>query len=79
MITADAAVTYSAEAFQGEMLTVDVGCADFTGKGCDICYRLRHKVDGREVARVKTGMVFFDHATRRPAGVPPEFIKQAGH
>lgn len=78
MITADAAVTYSAEAFQGDMLTVDVGCADFTGKGCDICYRLRHKADGREVARAKTGIVFFDHATRRPAEVPQAFIKRAG-
>ena len=34
---------------------------------------------GREVARGKTGILFFDYAARKPASVPPAFVaKVAG-
>lgn len=77
MITADAAVVYIAEAFQGDVLTVEVGCTDFSAKGCDICYRFSRNPDGREIARAKTGIVFFDHETRLPVAVPKAFMDRA--
>ena len=80
MVTADAAVIYTAEAFRGDVLTVEVGCTDFSAKGCDICYRFSRNHDGCEIARAKTGIVFFDHETREPVAVPKAFIeKTAGH
>ena len=34
---------------------------------------MRELASGREVARGKTGIVFFDYAIRRPAPVPEGF------
>jgi acyl-CoA thioester hydrolase len=33
---------------------------------------------GREAARGKTGILFFDYATRKPAGVPAGFRAKVG-
>ena len=78
IVLADAAVQYKSEAFHGEVLTIDVGVADFNKYGCDIFYRVYKKAtaDGpaREVAHAKTGIVFFDYSVRRPVEVPPAFL-----
>lgn len=73
LIMADAAVVYRAEAFHGDRLTVEVGVGDFTRSGCDLYYRVTRRGDGRPVADAKTGLVFFDYATRRPLPVPEGF------
>jgi acyl-CoA thioester hydrolase len=42
-----------------------VGVADFNKYGCDFVYRVTEQASGREVARAKTGIVFFDYRKRR--------------
>jgi 4-hydroxybenzoyl-CoA thioesterase len=50
---------------------VTVGDAQATG--CDVFYRVTEVSGGREVARAKTGMTFFDYVRRRPVAIPPSF------
>jgi acyl-CoA thioester hydrolase len=75
IIMTDAAVVYRSEAFYGDLLSIDVAVADLQQLGCDFLFRMVNKASGREVARVKTGIVFFDYATRKPSPVPEEFKK----
>jgi len=46
---------------------------DFNKYGCDLVYRVRNKDSGREVARGKIGIVFFDYGSRKVAAVPERF------
>lgn len=75
LIMSDAAVIYKAEAFHGDVLQVGVSCADFNKYGCDLLYRLCRISDGQEIARVKTGIVFFDYQARKVARVPECFLQ----
>jgi acyl-CoA thioesterase FadM len=38
-----------------------------------VFYRLTEVSDGREVARAKTGITFFDYTRRKPVAIPPAF------
>ncbi len=74
IIISDAAVQYRSEAFHGEVMVVRMGAADFSNKGCDLLWRMDERSSQREVARGKTGIVFFDYATRKTAPVPESFL-----
>ncbi len=71
IIMADLAVQYLSEAFHGDLLTIDIAARDFSSKGCDLIYAIR--AGEREVARAKTGIVFFDYAARTPVEIPAKF------
>lgn len=74
VIVADCAVQYRSEAFHGETLLAEFAADDFNKYGCDFVWRLSDKASGREVARGKHGMMFFDYTARKPAGVPDAFV-----
>lgn len=78
IIVADAAVQYRSEAFQGEIMVVRMAAADYNKYGCDLLWRMDDKVSHREVARGKTGIVFFDYGARKVVPVPESFRRQAG-
>ncbi len=73
LILADAAVVYKSEAFYGDTLVIQVALTDFSASGCDICYWIVNKDTGKEVARAKTGIVFYNYQTRRPVAMPKAF------
>jgi len=73
IIVADAAVQYRAEAFHGEVMRVDMVANDFSTKGCDLLWRMTNKETQREVARGKTGILFFDYNARKVVPVPDNF------
>ena len=73
IIMTDAVVVYRSEAFYGEVLTIDVAVADIGEIGCDFLFRMVNKASGKEIARGKTGIVFFNYANRKPSSVPAEF------
>jgi acyl-CoA thioesterase FadM len=73
IIMADAAVVYKAEGFHGELLTVEVAVGEFGNVGCDFFYRLTNKETGQEVARAKTGIVFYDYVAKKTVAVPSKF------
>jgi 4-hydroxybenzoyl-CoA thioesterase len=78
IIMTDAVVVYRSQAFYGDILTIDVAVADLQQLGCDFLFRMVNKGSGKEVARVKTGIAFFDYASRKPSPVPAEFRKVCG-
>jgi acyl-CoA thioester hydrolase len=73
LIMADLTILFKAEAFHGEILTIEVGVQDVTKCGFDFVYRITSKETGKEVARAKTEMLFFDYEKRRVVGVPKGF------
>jgi YbgC/YbaW family acyl-CoA thioester hydrolase len=73
-IISDAVVVYKSEAFLGDMLTIDIGVADFNKYGFDMLYVLTNKQTGKEVARGKTGIVCFDYDKRKVSSVPQSFL-----
>ncbi|MEF8702450.1 MAG: thioesterase family protein [Candidatus Accumulibacter sp. UW26] len=76
IIVADAAVQYQSEAFHGEVMVLRMTAADFGSKGCDLLWSMTEQSSGREVARGKTGIVFFDYAARQVAAVPENFRRR---
>ncbi|MFZ2854129.1 MAG: thioesterase family protein [Rhodocyclaceae bacterium] len=79
IIVSDAALQYRSEAFHGEVMVVRMGAAEFGSKGCDLLWCMNEKASSREVARGKTGIVFFDYATRKIAQVPAAFRARFEH
>ena len=79
MVMSDAAVVYKTQAFQGERLRVDVAVADFTRVGCDVYFRMVDISSGRDVAHVKTGIVFFDFATSTLVRTPAVFREKVSN
>ncbi|HRC60087.1 MAG: thioesterase family protein [Propionivibrio sp.] len=73
IVVSDAALQYRSEAFHGEVMLVQMAAADFSQYGCDLPWRMTEQASGREVARGKTGIVFFDYAARKIAQVPQDF------
>ncbi|PTD97546.1 acyl-CoA thioesterase [Pseudothauera lacus] len=76
IIVADAALQYKSEAFHGEVMQVEMDAREFGKYGCDLVWRMRERDSGREVARGKTGIVFFDYGARKIAGVPDGFRRR---
>lgn len=74
IIVADVAVQYKSEAFHGEVLLFEMAADDFNKYGCDLVWRITDRASGREVARGKTGIMFFDYTARKAALVPPAFV-----
>jgi acyl-CoA thioesterase FadM len=71
IIMSDAVLIYKAEIFYGATLTIEIGVTDLHAHGTDLTYRV---MDGeKEVARAKTGIVFFDYEKRKIAETPEKF------
>jgi acyl-CoA thioester hydrolase len=73
MIMLDAVVVYKSQAFHGDALNVEVAAADLGPCGCDFLYRMTEKQGGREIARAKTALAFFDYAKNKIARMPKQF------
>jgi len=73
MIITDAVIVYKSQAFYGDVLTAAVTVGDFNRRGCDFFYRLADRSSGREVARAKTGIVFYDYGQGKIARAPDVF------
>ncbi len=78
IIMTDAVVVYKSEAFYGDILTIEVTVDSLESVGCDFLYRLTKKESAKEVARVKTGIAFFDYASRKVVEVPLRFKEALG-
>jgi acyl-CoA thioesterase FadM len=73
MIMLYATVLYLAEGTLGMVLRVEVAADDVRTRGFDLVYRLTDAATGREVARVRTGLRFFDYAARKIVHMPESF------
>jgi 4-hydroxybenzoyl-CoA thioesterase len=73
ILVSDAALQYCSEAFHGEVMVIRIGATDLSRKGFDIVWVMNEQSTQREVARGKTGVVFFDYLTRKVAPIPDAF------
>ncbi len=73
IIMADLAITYKAEVSYGESLTVDVAVINPARAGCNFFYHVKNEINKQEVARAKTGIVFFDYKKKKITRMPPAF------
>ena len=73
LIQADTVIVYKQEAYYGTLIDFAVTVGDFTGAACDFFYLLTDKSSGKEIARAKTRIVFFDYQARKTLSVPDEF------
>lgn len=78
VVVADTAILYRAEAFHGEVLRFALAVDDVGARGFDLLYQASNDKTGKEVARLKTGLVFFDYVSRKPAAMPPAFLERLG-
>ena len=73
IIMVDSLINYISESFYGDQLVVEVTVDNFSRSDCDFFYRLSNKKTGKEVARAKTGILFFDYKTRKRLEIPVGF------
>jgi acyl-CoA thioester hydrolase len=73
LIQADAVIIYKQEAYFGTVLDIAVTVGDFTNAACDFFYLLTDKSTGKEIARSKTRIAFYDYQLRKKLPVPEEF------
>jgi acyl-CoA thioester hydrolase len=73
IIMADCVIVYLSQAFYRDILAIDVTVADLNRYGFDLLYRVTNVKTGKEVARVKTGILCFDYTRNRVTEVPQAF------
>lgn len=73
LIMVDSVIVYKSQGLYGEILSIEVATDNFSKHGCDFIYRITKKETGREIARAKTGVVFFDYEKKRMVRVPERF------
>jgi len=73
LIMTDSVIVYKSEGFYGDIISVEAGVKDITRSGCDFLFKLSNKENGNEIARAKTGIVFFDYHERKVKTTPPRF------
>lgn len=74
LIQADAVIIYKQEAYFGTVLDIAVTVGDFTNAACDFFYLLTDKSTGKEIARSKTRIAFYDYQLRKKLPVPEKFL-----
>lgn len=72
-IMVHATIIYKTEAFHGDILKIEVAPGNFHKLGCDFFYRLTNAKTGKEVARAKTGLIFFDYEKQKMVSMPKKF------
>jgi 4-hydroxybenzoyl-CoA thioesterase len=73
IIMSDAMVIYRAEASLGDELDISIHLDDIDRRGFDLYYGLSR--GELEIARVKTGLVFFDYEERKVVPCPEAFLR----
>ncbi len=74
-IMTHAVLIYKSEAFHGDLLVIEVAVGEFHKFGCDFFYKITNRDKNKEVARGKTGHVFFNYETHTMMPVPQKFLK----
>ena len=73
LLMADSAIVYRKESFYGDDLYIHVTVTEFYRCGFELFYLIINH-DQQEVARVKTGLVCYDHKLKRLVRLPSQFV-----
>ena len=72
LLMADSAIIYKKEAFYGEQLNIEITVSDLNKYGFDLFYLISN-MSKEEIARVKTGLVCYDHNIKKLVRLPEVF------
>lgn len=73
LIMADVGAIYKSESFYGDIVKISIGTGDHGKRSFEFIYLLENKTTSKEIARVKTGLVFFDYENRKTVNMPEVF------
>ncbi|MBN2145150.1 MAG: thioesterase family protein [Candidatus Aureabacteria bacterium] len=73
LMMVDAVIVFKSETFYGDRLKIEVATDAFSRFGFDFVYKITNVNTGKEVARLKTGMVCFDYLERKIAPLSDSF------
>jgi acyl-CoA thioesterase FadM len=73
IIMFDAALQYKSQGYHGDILLFEVTVDNFIKNGCDFFFKITNKATGKEIARAKTGIAFFDYQSNKLVSVPDKF------
>lgn len=73
LIQADSLIIYKSESHRGDLVKIKLYIDDLNAFGFDFLYLLENSKTGKEIARAKTGMVFFDYDSKKPQKMPLNF------
>ncbi len=76
IIMGDAAVVYKNEGFYGDEIRISIGVADISRVSFDLIYLLEKVFDGKELARGKTGIVYFDYEKGMTVSIPETLMNK---
>jgi len=76
LIMSDAAVMYRSEVRWGEKLKIELMIKDIQEYGFDFIYGISSVADQREIARIKTGMNFFDYQQKKLYRADESFLNK---
>jgi acyl-CoA thioester hydrolase len=79
IIMADSVIIYKSQAFYGDVLRFEITVDDMSKHACDLIYRISNVDCGKEVARAKTRIAFFDYQMNKTVPVPEAFRKITRH
>lgn len=71
LIMTDASIVYLRQGNYGQTLRVEIAINDFTTRSFDMVYRVSDRDTGVEMARAKTGFVFYDYQKQKVVAVSP--------
>jgi acyl-CoA thioester hydrolase len=75
IIMADAVIVYKSQGFYGDILKIDITAVDFSKHACDLIYFISNKKTGKEIARAKTRIAFYDYENQKTMKIPDKFRK----
>ena len=73
LIMSDLAVQFKNEAFEGDILSIEIAAIDFGLTSFDLFYLLTRKSDQKIIAIAKTNMVCYDYHAHKMKDVPEKF------
>lgn len=74
IIVSDSAIEYKAETFFGDKIQIRLAVGEYHKYGFDMFYHLLNDNTNKEVARGKTGIIFFDYAKRKITPAPENLL-----
>lgn len=73
IIMADAVIVYKSQAYYGDSLLIQIAVSDLSKRACDFIYKITRETDGKEIARIKTRIAFFDYQKNSTIPIPDKF------
>ncbi len=72
-VIASGRMEYKGESVHGDVLAIEIACANLKSRGFDFLYKMVNVKTGRVAAAGDTSQVFYDYRIKKVSQVPPKF------